>query len=649
MDMPPVQARIDDDLTAPSPGGASAEIRGQPSDDMFRRLVESVHDYAIFLLSPQGHIVSWNAGAERIKGYAASEIIGRHFSTFYTPEALAARWPEEELRRAQQFGCFEDEGWRVRKDGTRFWANVVITALFDAEGGLAGFSKITRDLTERRRHEQALKESEETLRLLVEGVKDHAIFLLDPDGRVQSWNAGAERLHGYVAEEVLGRSADIFCTEEDIAAGKPQTELAIARHAGASADTGWRVRRDGARFWADVTLTALRQRDGTLRGFAHITRDLSERRRVQELETEGRRINEFIAMLAHELRNPLAPIGNAVGILEKVGHTPELQWVTRLINRQVVHMSRLVDDLLDVSRITSGKIQLRQERLDLCAVVAAAVESMRALVTGYGHELHMNLPDEPIPVTGDPTRITQVVVNLLTNAAKYTPRGGRVEVRVEQRGAYAYLHVVDNGIGMSKPLIESAFDLFVQGERGIGREEGGLGIGLTLVKRIALLHGGNVTATSAGLGQGSAFTVSFPLGQRGAQAHEREAPASEAGGGRRVLVVDDNEDAAASLAALLRMSGYQVFMAPNGREALRQASAHPPDVILLDIGLPDLDGCEVARRLRLTPGLEGTRLVAMTGYAQEEHRRATHEAGFNAHLVKPVDPDELVRVIQAAG
>ena len=647
MDTPPARSRIDGAISSSS-GGAPVEIVGTPPDDMFRRLVESVHDYAIFLLTPEGRIASWNAGAERIKGYAPSEIVGRHFSTFYTPEALAARWPEEELSRARQFGRFEDEGWRVRKDGTRFWANVIITALYDAEGGLLGFGKITRDLTERRRHEQALKESEETLRLLVEGVKDHAIFLLDPDGRVQSWNAGAERLHGYAAEEVLGRSADIFCTEEDIAAGKPQTELAIARHAGASADTGWRVRRDGARFWADATLTALRHRDGKLRGFAQITRDLSERRRVQELETEGRRINEFIAMLAHELRNPLAPIGNAVGILQKVAATPELQWVTQLISRQVVHLSRLVDDLLDVSRITSGKIQLRQESLDLGAVVAGAVESMRALVAGYGHELQMNLPDVPIPVTGDPTRVTQVVVNLLTNAAKYTPRGGRVQVRLEQRGANAYLHVVDTGIGMSKSLIESAFDLFVQGERGIGREEGGLGIGLTLVKRIALLHGGSVTATSAGAGQGSTFTVSFPVGRRSVEAGERQAAAGEASGGRRVLVVDDNEDAAASLAALLRMSGYQVFMAPDGREALRQASAHPPDVILLDIGLPDLDGCEVARRLRMTPGLERTRLVAMTGYAQEEHRRATQEAGFDAHLVKPVDPDELVKAIEAA-
>jgi PAS domain S-box-containing protein len=646
MDMPPAQGRIDDAIS--SSGGAPGEIRG-PSDEMFRRLVESVHDYAIFLLTPEGRIASWNAGAERIKGYEVSEIVGRHFSTFYTPEALAARWPEEELRRARQFGRFEDEGWRVRKDGTRFWANVTITALFSAEGSLLGFGKITRDLTERRRHEQALKESEETLRLLVEGVKDHAIFLLDPDGRVQSWNAGAERLHGYVAEELLGRSADIFYTEEDIAAGKPDTELAIARHAGSSADTGWRVRRDGARFWADVTITALRHRDGKLHGFAQITRDLTERRRVQELETEGRRINEFIAMLAHELRNPLAPIGNAVGILQKVATTPELQWVTRLISRQVVHLSRLVDDLLDVSRITSGKIQLRQEPLDLGAVVAAAVESMRPLVAGYGHELQMALPDDPVHATGDPTRITQVVVNLLTNAAKYTPRGGCVQVRLEQRGANAYLHVVDNGIGMTKSLIESAFDLFVQGERGIGREEGGLGIGLTLVKRIALLHGGSVTATSAGPGQGSAFTVSFPAGHRSIQAGEQQALAGEAGSGRRVLVVDDNEDAAASLAALLRMSGYHVFMAPNGREALRQASAHPPDVILLDIGLPDLDGCEVARRLRLTPGLERTRLVAMTGYAQDEHRRATQAAGFDAHLVKPVEPGELVKAIEATG
>lgn len=480
-------------------------------NDMFRMLVSSVRDYAIFLLNPQGIIVSWNVGAQRIKGYSAEEIIGQHFSRFYTADALAMDWPAEELRRARRDGRFEDEGWRVRRDGSRFWANVIITPMFAASGTLLGFSKITRDLTERREHEERLRQSEENLRSLVEGVKDHAIFPLDADGTVAGWNAGAERLTGFVADEVVGRPWSMFFTDEDTAGGKPKTTLDTAAQSGSAQSVGWRLRKDGTRFWAEARLTLLRDRDGLVRGFVHIVRDLTERRRVQELENEGQRINEFIAMLAHELRNPLAPIGNAVGIMEKISSSPQVAWCAQLIGRQVVHLTRLVDDLLDASRITSGKIQLRMEPLLLRDVVASAVDSVRSFVSSYGHALDVELPDDPIPMNGDPTRLTQVVINLLNNAAKYTPNGGRVSLQLERYGALATIRVADNGIGMSQELIESAFDLFVQGERTLDRAEGGLGIGLPLVRRIAALHGGSVTAHSAGHGLGSEFTVMLPV------------------------------------------------------------------------------------------------------------------------------------------
>ena len=491
-----------------NPAGLAAGAQG---DDLFRLLVESVRDYAIFLLNPDGIIVSWNAGAERIKGYAAGEVVGRHFSIFYTDEALARGWPAEELRRACRDGRLEDEGWRLRKDGSCFWANVIITPIRGPAGDLLGYSKVTRDLTERREHEERLRRSEESLRSLVEGVQDHAIFPLDAEGRVTGWNAGAERLLGRRADEVVGTHFAVFFTDDDVSAGKPLTELTIARNTGVSEDVGWRVRRDGKRFWADSTLTALRDADGMPRGLVHIVRDLSERRRVQELETEGRRITEFIAMLAHELRNPLAPIGNAVGIIERVADTPELVWCAQLIGRQVRHLARLVDDLLDVGRITSGKIQLRRESVDLRAIVSAAVESVRPLMVGYAHVLDVEVPGEPIVMQGDATRLTQVVVNLLTNAAKYTPNGGLVQLRLETRGMLALLRVSDNGIGMSKQLIETAFNLFVQGDRTLDRAEGGLGIGLTLVKRIVALHGGTISVTSAGFGQGTEFTVRLPI------------------------------------------------------------------------------------------------------------------------------------------
>jgi signal transduction histidine kinase len=409
---------------------------------------------------------------------------------------------------------------------------------------------------------------------------------------------------------------------------------------------GWRLKADGSRFWADVTITALRGRDGTPRGFAQIMRDMSERRRVQELETEGKRINEFIAMLAHELRNPLAPIGNAVGILEKVGGTPELQWVKDLIGRQVLHLTRLVDDLLDVSRITSGKIQLRKEPLELNALLHAATESVRPTVLAYGHTFEVTLAPKPIHVEGDPTRLTQVIVNLATNAAKYTPNGGRVQVSVEQRGSTAYLHVVDNGIGMTKQLIETAFDLFVQGDRTLDRAEGGLGIGLTLVKRIAMLHGGNVQANSAGLGQGTEFTVSLPVLRTEDAVAERSPAGGTHGVVRKVLVVDDNVDAVTSVAALLNLSGHRVASALNGRDALRLAVEDPPDTVLLDLGLPGMDGFEVARRIRAMPLFAATRLIAMTGYGQEEDKRATKAAGFDGHLVKPVEYADLLKAIE---
>jgi signal transduction histidine kinase len=243
----------------------------------------------------------------------------------------------------------------------------------------------------------------------------------------------------------------------------------------------------------------------------HILRDLTERRRMRELETEGQRINEFIAMLAHELRNPLAPIGNAVGILERVATTPQIEWCAQLIGRQAGHLARLVDDLLDVSRVTSGKIQLRKEPIVLNELVAAAAESLSSVIAGYGHTLDVTLPDEPISIDGDPTRLTQIVVNLLNNAAKYTPDNGRIVLSLERHGMLAKIRVVDNGIGMSPHLLDTAFDLFVQGDRALDRAQGGLGIGLSLVKRIAMLHGGTVSARSAGAGHGSEFTVVLPL------------------------------------------------------------------------------------------------------------------------------------------
>jgi CheY-like chemotaxis protein len=321
-------------------------------------------------------------------------------------------------------------------------------------------------------------------------------------------------------------------------------------------------------------------------------------------------------------------------------------WCKDVISRQVGHLARFVDDLLDVSRITSGKIQLEKELIDMNAFVGAAVESTRPAVVAYRHTLELTLPDNTVQIIGDPTRLSQVIVNLIHNASKYTPNGGRIDVALEQQGGCAYIRVRDNGIGMPPELLDTAFELFVQGERTLDRPEGGLGMGLTLVKRIVELHGGAISAASAGPGQGSEFTVSLPAVENNVAMLRRVRAPPPPATPRRILVVDDNVDAASSLSALLELAGHATSMAHSGDEALHQVTVDVPDVVLLDIGLPGMNGYEVARRLRDMPGLAATRLIAITGYGQESDKRSAIAAGFDTHLVKPVDFSLLTEVLE---
>jgi PAS domain S-box-containing protein len=623
--------------------------KDQQGDGRFRLLVEGVKDYAIFVLDPEGHVVSWNPGAELIKGYRAEEILGRHFSVFYPAEALARGWPEHELRMAQAEGRFEDEGWRVRKDGSLFWANVVITPLYDEAGVLQGFAKITRDLTERRRQEEALRESEERFRLLMEGVKDYAIFMLDPEGRIVSWNSGAELIKGYRTEEVLGRHFSLFYPAEALARGWPEHELRMARAEGRFEDEGWRVRKDGSLFWANVVITPLYGDGKRLRGYAKITRDLTERRRIEMLEEADLRRNEFLAMLSHELRNPLAPIRNALSVMRMSGvNESALSWARTVLDRQVAHLSRLVDDLLDVSRIAIGKITLQREPLELAQIVTSAVESSQPLIDSREHTLEVLLPAEPLRIEGDLPRLSQIVLNLLNNAAKFTPKGGHIRLTVEREGAMAAIRVHDTGIGISADLLPNVFDLFTQGDRSLDRTEGGLGIGLTLVHRLVKLHGGSVEALSAGSGLGSELVVRLPLLAVPVPAGLPPRAESWPAGSRRVLVVDDNRDATETLELLLQLWGHEVQSALNGPEALSRAEEFRPEVILLDIGLPGMSGYEVARRLRDLPGFRDVFIVAVTGYGQDSDRLRSQEAGFGHHLVKPVQPEVLQELIASA-
>jgi PAS domain S-box-containing protein len=501
---------------------------------------------------------------------------------------------------------------------------------------------------ERSRPEAEL-ETVEHFRLLVDSVTDYGIFMLDPQGRVASWNAGAQRIKGWRADEIIGRHFSAFYPRDAVEHGWPQHELEVASRVGRFEDEGWRIRKDGTRFWANVVISAVRDKTGTLRGFAKVTRDLTQRKRIEELEVAERRIQEFLAMLGHELRNPLAPIRNAVAILRAGAHdAASEERAASVIERQIGHLTRLVDDLLDVSRITSGKIALRKEAVDLQVPILSAVDGARPSFERKRQVFEFHHDGSPLPVSGDETRLTQIVLNLLSNASKYTPPGGHITLLLERSDKQAVIRVSDDGMGIAPDLLPRMFDLFVQGERGLDRSEGGLGLGLTLVRRLVDLHGGTVSASSQGLGRGSEFEVRLPLDLAGPRpVEEKVAPAESSSATYRVLVVDDNEDSATTMATLVGMWGHDVRTAHDADSALKAAAEHRPDVVLLDIGLPHISGYEVAEQLRALPGLEHAVLIAMTGYGQEEDRRRTREAGFTHHLTKPVPPDTLKGILSS--
>jgi PAS domain S-box-containing protein len=609
-------------------------------EEHFSQLVAGVQDYAIFLLDPSGCVLTWNAGAERIKGYAPEEIIGQSFTKFYPPESIADEFPQEELRQAALVGRFEDQGWRVRKDGTQFWANVVITALYDEHHEVRGYLKITRDLTERKLAEENLRQSEERFRLLVEGVEEYGIFMLDPEGKISSWNAGAQRIKGYSADEIIGKHFSIFYSSEDLAAGKPARALETAIRAGRCEDEGWRVRKDRSLFWANVVITALYDKERRLRGFAKLTRDMTQRRKVDELLVADRHKNEFLAMLAHELRNPLAPISNGLHLLRlSPSDDPVFQQTTQIMQRQVGHLVRII----------TGKISLHKEPIELSAVIARTLEEVQPLIDARGHELLVTQPARPLVVDADAVRLAQVLSNLLANAAKYTAEPSQIFLSVERHGDEATIRVRDSGIGIAADVLPSVFDLFVQADHSLERSRGGLGIGLTLVKRIVELHGGSVGATSAGAGQGSEFTVRLPLTREGVPAKNRASQQAEPKKAprRRILVVDDNVDAAATVAKLLTMWGHEVHVVFSGPEALEAVRTFRPEILLLDIGLPGMSGYEVARQLRSDPSSKEIVITALTGYGQSEDRQRSYEAGFDFHITKPPGPEVLEALVMA--
>lgn len=610
-------------------------------DAQYRLMVESVVDYAIFMLDPKGMVLTWNKGAERLKGYKEDDILGHHFSVYYPPELLAKNWPAYELDIATTTGKYEEEGWRIRKDGTRFWASVTITRLTDPSGVLLGFTKVTRDLTERQRQEEAVRASEERIRLLVEGVKDYAIFMLDPSGHVVSWNLGAKANTGYEAQEIIGKHFSVFYPAEVAATGFPSRELTEAKAVGRFEDEGWRIRKDGSRFWANVVITALFDSTGRHRGFAKVTRDLSERRRVRDLEEESKRLQNFLALLGHELRNPLAPIANAAELLRRTNKGANVERMATVIQRQVDQMTRLVNDLLDVGRVANGKIQLERKPVELLPVIDEAIEASRPAAKAKEQSVSVEAAAD-LWVFGDRARLIQIVSNLLANAVKFTPVKGHVWVELtasSQDGDSVEIRVRDDGPGIAPDMLSRVFNLFEQGAQDLNRPESGLGLGLALVRQLVELHGGEVEARSRGVpGEGSEFVVRLPRVER----PENEATEIQP---TLVLVVDDVEDSSETLALLIETMGYSVVRASTGPEALAKIKSKRPALVLLDIGLPGLSGWEIAEKVRLEMETSPM-LVAVTGYGQASGRLAAFESGFAAHLVKPVKPGALEELLR---
>jgi PAS domain S-box-containing protein len=486
------------------------------SEERFRLLVEAVEDYAIFMIDPEGRVASWNAGAQRAQGYAAGEIVGKHFRVFYPAEVASRGHPEHELEVALREGHYEEEGWRIRKDGTRFYAFVVITAVHDERGRHLGFAKVTRDITERRAAEEQLRQSEQRFRLLVETIRDYAIFMLDTSGRIVSWNTGAQRLNGWTAEEIIGQHFRTFYPAEVAAAGHPEHELEVALREGHYEEEGWRIRKDGSRFWANVLITTAHDAEGRHIGFAKITRDTSERRELeQRLRQAAEDQANFLAVTAHELRSPVGVLGSSAEMLAR--HWEELEEEERAdlfaaMGSSTVRLRRLLDDLLTASRLQASALSLTPAPVSVADVVADAVSTVTR--TRPDADIRTHVPDD-VTVRGDRDRLAQALENLVANAVRHGVPPVRVEARVV--GEEVQVRVSDEGAGVPAPVVPRLFERFAT---GAGRT--GTGLGLFIVRELARAHGGDARYEQATEGGRGAFLITLPL--LGSGAHHDDSP-----------------------------------------------------------------------------------------------------------------------------
>ena len=625
-------------------------------DARYRLLVDAITDYAIYMLDVDGRVSSWNAGAQRFKGYAATEIIGHHFSRFYTEADRAAGIPSLALKTAAEEGRFETEGWRVRKDGARFWAHVLIDPIRSPSGELIGFAKVTRDLTERQAAERNLRESEEQFRLLVQGVTDYAIYLLDPKGKVSSWNAGAHRIKGYLPEEIIGEHFSRFYTDGDREAGEPAKALRAAAAEGRFEKEGWRVRKDGTRFWAHVVIDPIRGDDGEIVGFAKITRDITERMRAQRVLEQARQalfqsqkldaIGQLTGGIAHDFNNLLMAVLGSLELLRK--RLPPDPRATALLDNAVLGAQRgaaLTQRMLAFAR----KQDLKIEGVELPGLV----EGMRGLLErsiGPSTELRVRMAPKLAPVFTDANQLEVALLNLAVNARDAMPGGGVVTIEATNAvvdetsevgpppGAYVRIAVVDAGEGMDAATLARATEPFYT-TKGVGK---GTGLGLPMVHGLAEQSGGRLALYSQP-GEGTRIEIWLP---QAGEARTIMAAAdtlrsdAQAASSLTILAVDDDELVLTNTAAMLEDLGHRVIVAASAESALAALGRHRVDLVITDYAMPKVTGLELAQAIEARhPGLP---VVLATGYAE----LPPGEGEALPRLAKPYSQAELGQVLE---
>jgi len=639
-------------------------------------LVDSVVDYALILLDLDGTVKSWNPGAQRVKGYSAPEIIGMNFSVFYTDADILAGKPARSLEAARCGGRFETEGWRRRKDGTRLWASVVIDVARDPAGEVVGFVKITRNITLKAALREASAESDGIAQVLVDNAVDYAIYLLDLDGNVKSWNAGAQRIKGYSADEIIGSNFAIFYTGEDIRAGEPQRSLEIARTVGRFEADGWRVRKDGTRLWASVVIDAVRSPAGQLVGFAKITRDVTQRLHDQaallaiaeqlraekdllvaannvaaensaQLLESSRAKSDFLANMSHEIRTPMNGIIGLTSLLLDSDLTLVQHGFVTLLADAGRSLLAIINDILDLSKVEAGKIDLEAIALSPHGLVDGAVSLLRGDAIAKGIALETRIaPDVPAWVSGDPTRLRQILLNLLTNALKFTDRG-RIQLAVRRDAGTDLLRfeISDTGIGIAPDRQHLLFQSFSQVDRSIARKCGGSGLGLAISRRLAEAMSGTMGMTSE-LGAGSVFWFTARLPETAPAAQSSVARETISSSSRRILLVDDNAINQVVAKAMLTKDGHYVVLAADGAKAVAAVRASRFDLVLMDMQMPIMDGIEATRRIRALGGINGNiPIVALTANAMDKQIALCRDAGMNDHLAKPIDRELLRQAI----